>query len=95
MRGFRWTAFVDYRAIWLASDRDAWVGTKVQDPTGASGSFVGQQVELRVRWMPLIGNLLLEAGYAHLFAGNFIRKAPNAAHRGDSNYVYTQAVVSF
>jgi len=94
MRGFRWTAFIDYRAIWLASDRDEWVGTGVRDPTGASGSFVGQQVELRMRWMPLRGNLLLEAGYAHLFAGEFIDEAPNS-NGGDTNYVYSQVVLEF
>ncbi len=92
--GSRWTAFVDYRAVWLASDRDEWVGTGVQDETGRSGSFVGQQVEMRVRWRPLPGNVLLEAGYAHLFAGEFIDEAPNS-NRGDTNYVYSQVVVEF
>jgi hypothetical protein len=90
--GAKWSAFFHYRAVWLASDRDAWVGTGVQDPSGDSGSFVGQQVELRVRWRPLPGNLLLEAGYAHLFAGEFIDEAPNA-NGGDTNYVYSQVLL--
>ncbi|MBW2419062.1 MAG: alginate export family protein [Deltaproteobacteria bacterium] len=89
-----WTAFVDYRAVWLASPRDEWVPTGVRDITGRSGSFVGQQVEMRVRWRPLPGNVLLEAGYAHLFAGEFIDNAPNA-NGGDSNYVYSQVVLDF
>jgi hypothetical protein len=55
----------------------------------------GSQIELRLRFQPLPGNLMLEAGYAHLFAGEFIEKAPNATHRGDSNYVYTQATLKF
>ena len=54
----------------------------------------GQQVELRVRWRPLPGNVLLEAGYAHLFAGEFIDRAPNS-NGGDSNYVYTQLRLDF
>jgi hypothetical protein len=86
--GRKWSAFVDYRAVWLASDRDEWVGTGVQDPTGGSGSFVGQQIELRVRWRPLPGNVLVEFGYAHLFAGEFIDNAPNSNKDGDTNYVY-------
>jgi hypothetical protein len=90
----KWTAFADYRAVWLASDRDAWAGTGVRDPSGDSGSFVGQQVELRVGWKPLPGNLLLEAGYAHLFAGEFIDDAPNA-NGGDTNYVYSQVLLEF
>jgi hypothetical protein len=89
------TSFLAYRAYWLASKKDAWTTTGVRDVTGDSGSFIGSQIELCVRWKLLPGNLLLEAGYAHLFAGHFIREAPNASHRGDSNYVYTQAVVSF
>ena len=91
----RVTSFLAYRAYWLASKKDAWTTTGVRDPTGKSGSFIGSQIELRVRFQPLPGNLMLEAGYAHLFAGVFIEKAPNATHRGDSNYVYTQATLRF
>ncbi len=89
-----WSGMVDYRAIWLASSRDEWVGTGVQDPNGDSGSFVGQQVEMRVRWRPFPGNVLLESGYAHLFAGEFIDEALNA-NRGDSDYVYSQVILEF
>jgi hypothetical protein len=84
-----WTAFFDYRAIWLASATEEWIPTGVRDATGSSGTFVGHQIEMRVRWWILPGNLLLEAGYAHLFAGEFIDTAPNSNH-GDTNYVYTQ-----
>lgn len=89
-----WSGMVDYRAIWLASDRDEWVGTGVQDPAGSSGSFVGQQLEMRLRWRPFPGNVLLEAGYAHLFAGRFIDEAPNS-NGGDTNYVYSQVILEF
>jgi len=92
--GPAWEAFVDYRAVWLAAKRDEWVGTGVQDRSGDSGSFVGQQVELRGRWRPLPGNVLVEAGYAHLFAGEFIDEAPNA-NGGDTNYVYAQLMLEF
>ena len=78
----------------FASKRDEWVGSGVQDPSGESGSFVGHQVELRVRFRPLPGNVLLEAGYAHLFAGRFIDEAPNS-NGGDTNYVYTQVLLEF
>jgi hypothetical protein len=90
----RWNAFIDYRAVWLASARDEWGGTGVRDPSGNSGSFVGQQVEMRLRWKLLPGNLMLEAGYAHLFAGEFIDEAPNS-NGGDTNYVYTQMLLRF
>jgi hypothetical protein len=90
----KWSGFIDYRAVWLASATDEWVPTGVRDPTGRSGSFVGSQIELAVRWRPLPGNVLLDVGYAHLFAGEFIDEAPNS-NGGDSNYVYTQILLQF
>ncbi len=90
----RWSGFVGYRAVWLASDRDEWAGTGVQDPTGRSGSFIGHQVELRLRWRPFPDNVLFEAGYAHLSAGEFVEDAPDA-NGGDTNYVYTQLLLEF
>ena len=63
--------------------------------TGSSGSFIGSQIEFRVRFHLLPGNAMLETGYAHLFAGEFIRKAPNSNDQGDSNYVYVQIVLDF
>lgn len=89
------TSFLSFRGFWLAADRDAWATTGVRDPTGKSGHFVGSQVELRVRWQLRPHNVLLEAGYAHLFAGEFMHDAPNASHRGDSNYVYSQVTLAF
>jgi hypothetical protein len=91
----RVTGFVAYRAYWLASDRDFWTTAGVVDPSGGSGSFLGQQVEFRLRWRPFPGNLLLEMGYAHLFDGEFMQDAPNSPSAGDSDYVYTQVALTF
>lgn len=91
----RWSAFVAYRAFWLASDRDTWTTSGVRDPSGDTSRFVGSQLELRVRWDVLPGNVRLESGLAHLFSGEFMEDAPNANGQGDPTYVYTQAVVSF
>ena len=88
-------AAMNYRALWLASDRDAWGITGVRDPSGRSGSFVGSQFDAQIQWQLLPGNLSVEAGYARIFAGQFIHHAPNAGHRGDINYFYTQAAISF
>ena len=88
----KWSAFIDYRAVWLAEARDEWVPTGVIDPSGDSGTFVGSQIELRVRWDVLPQNWRLEVGYAHLFGGEFI---DNAGNGGDTNYVYSQVGVKF
>lgn len=50
-------ALAAYRLAWLASPRDGWTTAALRDPSGASGSFVGQQAETRVRWHMLPRNL--------------------------------------
>ena len=89
------SSFVSVRAFWLASDRDAWVGSGLRDPTGNSGRYLGTQIELRVRWDIAPGNLQLESGVAHLFAGRFPNDAPGSNGQGDPTYAYAQATVRF
>lgn len=83
-------AFVGYRFAWLASERDAWTTAGLQDPTGASGKFIGQQVEASVRWHPLPENVSLELGAAHFVRGEFAKQAPGSRAE-PASYVYTQA----
>ncbi len=91
----RLAASMDYRMLWLASDRDAWGITGVRDPAGRSGSFVGSQLDAQIQLQLLPGNMTVEVGYTHLFSGEFMRNAPNAGHRDDINYLYTQATINF
>lgn len=88
------TAFFAYRAYWLASKKDTWTTSGVRDASGDSGSFVGSQLEMRLRWDVVPGNVRLETGAAHLFAGKFADDAPNGNDQGDATYVYTQLVFS-
>ena len=91
----RISSFLTVRAFWLAAKEDFWVPAGVRDPDGNSGSYVGSQIEMRVRLELIPKNVRLEAGYAHLFAGEFIDEAPASNDQGDSDYVYTQVVLSF
>lgn len=80
-----------FRANWLASDKDAWVRGLRIDPTGNSGSFVGQEIDLRLaypvwRWMEL------ELVYAHFFPGEFV--AETGPDPG-SDFIYLQTVLRF
>jgi len=86
---------VTHRFYWLASDRDAWTTSGLRDPAGDAGSFVGHQLEARLRWDVAPGNLRLEIGGAHLFAGGFIDDAPNATGQGDTTYGYLALDVRF
>lgn len=87
------SSFIAARSFWLADRADTWTTSGVVDATGKSGRYLGTQVEMRVRWDALPGNLRLEGGYAHIFDGEFIENAPNSSQPGDLNYVYVQAVI--
>lgn len=91
----RVTSFVAYRGYWLASDQDFWITSGLRDASGSTDKFIGSQLEFRVRIKLIPGNVMLESGYAHLFAGDFIDDAPNSSRQGDSDYVYTQLTLSF
>ncbi len=91
----RVTTFIAYRGYWLASDQDAWTTAGVRDATGRANDFIGSQIELRVRFKLIPDNIMIEAGYAHLFAGDFIDEAPNSNGQGDSDYLYTQIKLDF
>ncbi len=87
--------FVGYRAVWLASGKDQLTTAKLQDPTGRSSSFVGHQIEARLQYNVLPGNLAVEIGGAHLFHGSFLDNAPNAPREGDTTYFYASATAAF
>jgi Alginate export len=81
-----------YRLSWLASSRDAWVTAGLQDSTGVSGSFIGRQLEGRVRARPFGDALTIEVGAARLGRGDFARAA---AGRDDAAlYFYSQVTLS-
>jgi hypothetical protein len=84
-----------HRLYWLASDRDAWTTSGVRDSTGKSGSYLGVQPEIQLRWDVLPGNVSLEAGAAYVFSGEFVDDAPNSNDEGDSSYAYVQTVFTF
>ena len=62
-----------HRAIWLASDTDAWIRADRRDPTGSSGSYIGQETDARIVWQ-VCENFDLDLAYAHFFPGSFVNK---------------------
>lgn len=88
---------LDYHLFRLSSSRDAWYNAPeaaggLQDPTGAAGTDVGQEVDLVARYS-LSRRVALSAGYAHFFAGSFIQRVQGRA--SDSDWGYVQATVTF
>lgn len=86
---------VAHRALWLDSATDSFGLTGVRDPSGASGRFAGQQLDLQlVHWL-VPQRAQLDLGYAHLFKGSFLRNAPNAPATGDTDYGYASVTFTF
>ena len=86
--------FLGYRSVWLAQARDGWTTTNIRDFDGASGTFLGHQIEGRARWRILPGAITLEGGFAHIWLGAFPHTTPNGNHDSSNpTYVYTQLVL--
>lgn len=78
-----------YRTYWLASDQDAWVRGGRIDRTGRSGEFVGQEIDLIVRY-DVDKHISLEGGIGHFMPGNFVR---NTGDSPDADMFYLQTVI--
>ncbi len=70
-----------HRAVWLASESDAWVRGLRLDRSGGSGAFVGQETDVRVVWQ-VAENFDLDLCYAHFFPGGFAEET-GAAPQSD------------
>lgn len=85
--------FVAYRPAWLEADRDAWTTANLRDPTGDSGSFLGHQIEGRIRWQAVPNQLAFDVGCAYLAKGEFAKDAPGSVDASPL-YFYSQVTVT-
>jgi hypothetical protein len=94
--------YAGHRLLWLAEDKDQWVGSRndrtgisLQDKNGRSGDFLGHLIEASARW-DVNSNLMLETGWAHLVKGEFAKNAPRAPlDLQDVDYFYMQSLLRF
>lgn len=91
----RWDGFVSVQKLWLDSASDTFSATGVRDRGAAAGRDAGVQVEGRARYWMIPKLLRLDLGAAYLGKGHFLRAASNAAHTGDTHYLYFDAAVTF
>jgi hypothetical protein len=85
---------VQHRAWWLADAKAPWVGSGLQDPTGGSGRFLGQTVELRFRW-GVIANAFLQVGYVYFAFGGYPQRVPGGPQQDHADYGYAQIELMF
>ncbi len=90
----RMGVLVQHRAWWLADAKGPWVGSGLQDPTGNSGRFLGQTVELRFRW-GVLANAFLQVGYVHFAFGGFPQRVPGGPPQDHADYAYAQIELMF
>lgn len=85
----------DYRPAWLASDRDFLPTAALRDRDGNSGSFIGQQLDARLRWVPASANLSVDITAAYQWKGEFLEDAPLAPPADNTVYWYFSANFAF
>lgn len=86
--------FVQHRGWWLADRMAPWEGSGLSDPTGASGRYLGQTVELRARW-GATDNLFLQAGYVRYQYGSYVNRVPGGPSDTHADYAYVSAELVF
>ena len=82
-----------YRANWLASDSDSFIRAGLRDPSGDSGDFVGQEIDLQIQHQ-FTDHVGMEAGYAHFFPGPFTSNV-GGSFIDDADFFYLQMVFRF
>ncbi len=75
------------RGFWRASITDTWTTAGINE----SNPYIGTQIEGRLRWDILPGNMRMETGFVHLISGDLM----NAVNRNDVTYGYFQAAIKF
>lgn len=87
------TLLLGYRPYWLASARDAWTTTGMQDVDGRSGTFLGHQVELRVMQNLWHNRVQLDWGGAWLGNGRFAPAALPDGSAKETQYGYVSVML--
>ncbi len=88
-------SYLSYRAFWLASATDTWSGSsRLRDATGNSGTFLGHQLFLRLKWK-VHSNIKMEGGITYRIDGDFQDTVPNSPREGNTTYSYLSLALSF
>jgi hypothetical protein len=86
---------LSYRAFWRANSGDSWVAAKMANSTGDATTFLGQQIEARLRWELAPKNCQLEIGSAYLKSRKYAKDVGHEAYKKDTFYNYLQLSFKF
>ena len=92
------TVRVEYHAFFLATTDDVWYranGTTAVRPLTPvaqnASNYAGSEIDVLAQWV-VSKNVVLEAGYSHFFAGDYLADTGAA---DDADFGYLQATISF
>ncbi len=81
---------IGYGSYWLASATDAWFAADLRDPTGQSGTFLGQEIDVRFR-VAATKRTQVTIGYAHFMPGGFTQRVGRS---NDSDFFYVETLTN-
>lgn len=85
-----------FHLFWLTEEKDGWFNAGLaqirRDATGASGRFVGSEIDFQVKYALVPQVAIIWAGYAHFFPGEFVRDTGKSP---DRDFVFAQLGVNF
>ena len=82
-------AYVRWQRPSLAEETSGWRTTRYRHPGGLGETFLGDQLESRVRWHLFDNKLTVDGGYVWINAGPYM----DLVDKGDSHYFYLQTIV--
>lgn len=90
VRPTKWLSCDGYYGLyWLDAAKDAWPMANRRDERGASGTFVGQELDIRLAFR-INPRVDVETGYACLLPGGFVASTGPA---DDADFFYVQTTV--
>ncbi len=79
-----------YSFYWLASATDSWARANLQDKTGNSGEFIGQDLDFRAHYKTT-KHSKITLGFAHFRPGKFTK---NVGRNNSSDFVYLELTLN-
>ena len=91
----RWDGRSSLQNMTMYSSKDSWVVANLMDSTGASGKYIGDGFDWRVRYWVLPKQLRGEIGGSHILFGEFAKNVNGGPESDSMNYGYLMMTAYF